>query len=68
MAKFVMIAQMLAVMDAAALAVDTHRQLPQSTSLERTFQPSPPGIPQRRLSGGTRLQRQYIHYIVVDSH
>ncbi|MGD1857527.1 MAG: hypothetical protein ACFB2W_25100 [Leptolyngbyaceae cyanobacterium] len=41
--------------DAAALAVDP-LFISEKTSSESPFQPPPPGIPQRRLSGGTRLR------------
>ncbi|MEM7063712.1 MAG: hypothetical protein AAF572_11180 [Cyanobacteria bacterium P01_B01_bin.77] len=40
---------------AAAVCVDTTTQLISlELSADRSFQPAPLGIPQRRLSGGTR--------------
>ncbi|MEM9266030.1 MAG: hypothetical protein AAGA46_10950 [Cyanobacteria bacterium P01_F01_bin.13] len=39
---------------AAASTSPRAHVMSQELSAERSFQPSPPGIPQRRLSGGTR--------------
>lgn len=53
--KTVIISHLLVVADAAALAMDAKPTLlSQKASTETPFQPSPPGIPERRLSGGTR--------------
>ncbi|MBT9315275.1 hypothetical protein IXB50_07535 [Leptothoe spongobia TAU-MAC 1115] len=55
MTKTLLISHLLVVADAAAFAMDTRPELlPQTASAEQPFQPPPPGIPQRRLSGGTR--------------
>lgn len=53
--RTVLISQLLVVADAAALAMDARPPLLiEKASPEQPFQPPPPGIPQRRLSGGTR--------------
>ncbi len=46
----------LLVANAAAASTTTIREhtVSQELSAERSFQPPPPGVPQRRLSGGTR--------------
>ncbi|NEQ50103.1 MAG: hypothetical protein F6K11_08235 [Leptolyngbya sp. SIO3F4] len=55
MTKTLLITHLLVVTEAAALAVDAR---PHFTSQEaastQPFRPQPPGIPERRLSGGTR--------------
>ena len=38
---------------ASLISVDTCL-MTQELSVERSFQPAPPGVPERRLSGGTR--------------
>ncbi|MEA5464939.1 hypothetical protein [Leptothoe sp. PORK10 BA2] len=41
--------------DAVASSMDASAQVTcQELSTKRSFQPDPPGVPQRRLSGGTR--------------
>ncbi|EKV03875.1 hypothetical protein Lepto7375DRAFT_6194 [Leptolyngbya sp. PCC 7375] len=41
--------------DAVAQPLNIRTDWPcQELSVERSFQPAPPGVPQRRLSGGTR--------------
>lgn len=51
--RTVVISHVLVVADAAALAMDA-RPVAQTASAEQPFLPLPPGIPERRLSGGTR--------------
>lgn len=55
MTNTLLITQLLMVTNTAALAMDTGSEpATQKTTSEQPFQPSPLGIPQRRLSGGTR--------------